>query len=249
MALDLPSRSKSAHGERRPWQGLCVYRSSDAGLPETVRRSMFRKLLLIAAAATLVGACERSATRPDPEVSTIEISDGLFDLPILTADDEADETVVRAQLSFTYSGHRSGSFSLDNTFAVGDMSLDDSFGYVSYNPDWNDQDFYAWQRQEDGRIDYIELWVDGAITAPGAATVYFGFLILGWDPVTDSEEAVYVLDGAPGAMHVSTATEARLAGTFELQGQSEETAAALAADATADPAVRVRPLRPRPPLR
>jgi hypothetical protein len=195
-----------------------------------------------------------AGTLPPAEIhveveGSLDIVGGTFDLPILTGEEDDDE-VVTARMAFTYSGHRTGTFAVENTFAVGDMSANDSYGYSFANDEFNDQDFIAWQRRDDGLIDYIEFYVDGLVTETGAATVYLGFFLIGYDVVEDTEEQFYRLEADPGMMNITTATDTRLAGTFTLTMDAEDRPAPpVAADGAALDRDRPRQLRPRVPLR
>jgi hypothetical protein len=195
-----------------------------------------------------------AGTLPPAEIrveveGSLNIAGGTFDLPILTGEEVGDE-VVTARIAFTYSGHRAGTFRVDNTFAVGDISANDSYGYTFANHEYNDQDFIAWQRRDDGLLDYIEFYVDGVITGTGAATVYLGFFLIGYDVAADTMEQFYLLEADPGMMNITTATDARLAGTFTLTMDADDLpTAGLAADGAAPDRIRPRPVRPRVPLR
>lgn len=177
----------------------------------------------------------------------LEITGGTFDLPLLTGN-EPDDEVVSAQIAFSYSGHRTGTFSVDNTFQVGDISANGSYAYTFHNPEFDDQDFIAWQRRDDGLLDYIEFYVDGGITQTGNSTVYLGFLLLGYDVVEDTAENFYVLEAEPGTVNVTSASDTHLAGTFTLSMDAEALGAQIAADA-ATTRDRTRQFRPRVPMR
>ncbi len=169
---------------------------------------------------------------------------GSFDLPVIRADDP-DGREVHAEISFTYSGHRAGTFAVDEMFAVDELTAADSWAYTFFNPDWDDQDFVALQWRDDGLIDYIEFYVEGAVEAAGQFTVYLGFLVLGFDPATNIAEVDYILELTPGVMTVSSATEGQLAGTFQFTMEVDRLDTPAAA---ADGGV-LRSPRPRPALR
>lgn len=146
---------------------------------------------------------------------TLNLTNGTFDLPRLFADDP-DELVVTAQIGFSYSGHRAGSFAVSETFQVGDISVGGSYAYTFHNIEFDDQDFIAWQRRGDGRLDYMEFYVEGGITAPGTYAVYLGFILFGFDPVAETAEEFYLLEAQPGTVTVTAATEDNLVGTFSM---------------------------------
>lgn len=178
----------------------------------------------------------------------LAITGGTFDLPILF-DDDPDELVVSAQIGFSYSGHRSGTFSVDETFAVGDISGDGSYAYTYYNSEFDDQDFIAWERRADGLLDYMEFYVDGAITSTGTSQVYLGFLLLGFDVEADTAENFYLLEAEPGTVTVTAVSEESLAGTFTLAMEIEDLDAAVVATSPAEGRSHLRELRPRAPRR
>jgi hypothetical protein len=178
----------------------------------------------------------------------LDITGGTFDLPLLRGEDP-DDAVVTAQIGFSYSGHRTGTFSVNNTFALGEISLNDSFAYTFFNAEFGDQDFVAWQRRDDGLIDYMEFYVQGAVTQAGTSQVYLGFLFIGYDVGADTAEAFYILDAEPGTITFTTATDTRLAGTFTLSMDAEALGLPLAADTPAMTRDGLRELRPRVPRR
>jgi hypothetical protein len=173
---------------------------------------------------------------------TLFLTDGRLDVPIFTFD-EPDDTVVSTRMSFTYSGHRSGGFAVDTALALGFVDETVSFAFTFYNEEFDDQDFRAWQQRADGRLDYLEFYVDGPVTGPGTVTLYLGFLFLGWDPNTQTFENFYILEQDPGTLTITSIDGDRVTGTFELSMEVEvDVASALVAPA--EPGARSRPLRP-----
>jgi len=170
---------------------------------------------------------------------------GSFDLPVI-ADDDPDEREVRAEISFTYEGHRSGSVELEETFVLDQLTNTDNFAYTFFNPEFEDQDFIVLQWRPDGTIDYMEFYVDGAVTETGSYTAYLGFLILGFDPESNTPDAEYVLDLHPGTVTVTAADEGQLAGTFSFTMEVDLVTAA--ASVAGDGAAHSSP-RPRRDLR
>ncbi len=142
---------------------------------------------------------------------------GSFDLPIISEDDP-DALVVDAQLSFSYTGHREGDFDVDATFALGEIDEEGSYAFSFYNLEFDDQDFVGWELRADGRLDYIEFYVDQAVETPGEVAAYLGFVFIGFDPVADTVEDVYILhpEAEEGVVTVTAATGERVAGTFQM---------------------------------
>lgn len=149
---------------------------------------------------------------------TLHITSGVFDLPIVEADDSASR-VVQAVMAFSYSGHTTGSFALDETFALEDISAEGSYAWTVYNEEWDDQDFIAWQYRDDGLLDFTEFYVDGAVTGPGTYPVYMAFFMRGVDVAASAIETYYLLDpqqgDAPGTLTVTEAN-GQLVGTFSM---------------------------------
>jgi hypothetical protein len=176
-------------------------------------------------------------------VSTLFLTDGTLDIPVLDGD-EPDATVVSTRMGFTYSGHRSGTFLVDTTVALGVVDESVSFAYTFYNEQFDDQDLVAWQRRADGRLDYMEIYVDSPVSGTGTFEVYLGFLFLGWNPNTEDYENFYILEDAPlGTLTVTSAAGGRLVGTFQLSMEvAMDAVTSLMAPAEQEP--RSRPLRP-----
>jgi hypothetical protein len=150
--------------------------------------------------------------------STLHVTDGVLDLPIVQADDSASR-VVEAEMAFSYSGHATGSFALDRTFTLDEVSAEDSYAWTFYNEEWGDQDFVAWQYRDDGLLDYMEFYVDGGVAAPGTYDVYMAFFMRGLDVASNTVETYYLLDpeqgAAPGTLTVTEA-DGQLVGTFSM---------------------------------
>jgi hypothetical protein len=149
---------------------------------------------------------------------SLHVTGGAFDLPIIESDDEASR-VVSAEMGFSYSGHVEGTFALNETFALRDVSPEGSYAWTFYNTEYNDQDFVAWQYRQDGLLDYTEFYVDGGVTAPGTYEVYLAFFMRGLDVVANTVQTYYRLDSlrgdAPGTLTV-TQVDGQLVGTFSM---------------------------------
>jgi hypothetical protein len=149
---------------------------------------------------------------------TLHVTGGVFDLPIVQSEDEASR-VVSAEMRFSYSGHIDGTFALNETFALRDVSPEGSYAWTFYNTEYNDQDFVAWQYRQDGRLDYTEFYVDGGVDAPGTYPVYQAFFMRGLDVLANTLQAYYRLDSlrgeAPGTLTV-TEVDGQLVGTFSM---------------------------------
>jgi hypothetical protein len=148
-------------------------------------------------------------------------------LPAAEIQVTVESMMVSAQIGFSYAGHRTGTFSVNNTFRVSDISAGGSYAYTFHNMDYDDHDFIAWQRRPDGLLDYVEFYVDQPITQPGTYEVYLGIMLLGYNASTDAYEDFYLLEAQPGTINVTTATERRIVGTFALSLEEEETGQAL----------------------
>lgn len=199
---------------------------------------------------TVVRATAGALPPADIEVDvegTINIT-GSFNLPLLFEDDP-DEMVVTAQVAFSYSGHRSGSLAVDNTFSLGEISSQDSYAFTFHNAEFDDQDFVAWQRRPDGLLDYMEFYVDGPITATGTATVYFGFILLGYDATEDTAHDFYLLEAIPGTVNITALTADGLAGTVDLSMDVEPLSDGISADGPAATRSWPRQIRPRLQIR
>jgi hypothetical protein len=154
---------------------------------------------------------------------TLQITNGTFDVPILTAADTVSRA-VEAQFAFAYAGHRTGTVSVDEEFDVLDGSGD--YAAMEYNGEFRDQDFFAWQRRANGLVDLILFAVDAqadTITAPGSVPAYYAEFWLGWNLETDVMDAAYFLDssGPPGTVEITSVTQDRIAGTFTMTLEAE----------------------------
>lgn len=216
-----------------------LWTSSD----ESVATVADGEILGIASGVATIRAQAGTLPPADIEVQvhgSLEIT-GTFDLPII-AEDDPDGREVHAEIGFSYDGHRSGSFGVDETFVFEDLTGADSYAFTFFNSDFGDQDFVALQWRADGTIDYTEFYVDGGVTETGDFTVYLGFLVLGFDPNTDTADVEYVLEVHPGSMTVASATEGQLAGsfTFTMEVDLAASVLAVAADGESRASSRLR---------
>jgi hypothetical protein len=138
-----------------------------------------------------------------------------------------ESMTLTAQMGFSYAGHRTGTFTVNNTFRVSEISAGGSYAYTFHNLDYDDHDFVAWQRRPSGLLDYVEFYVDQPITETGTYEVYLGIILLGYNANTDAYEDLYILEEQPGTITVTAATERRVVGTFTLSLEEEETGQAL----------------------
>lgn len=128
-------------------------------------------------------------------------------------------------LAFGYAGDRSGSFSVSSTFGV-DQGFPDQneWAFSIYDTDFDDQDLIGF-RTDGTTYDLLYLWVDRRVTSTGPRQAD-GVIVFGQDFEDDQEyDALYVVTG--GEVDFSRADPYRLAGTFELAMNHEETGAAL----------------------
>jgi hypothetical protein len=168
---------------------------------------------------------------------------GDFDLPIVLDDDESDR-IVTAYFDAAYSGHRAGGFLVDDTFELGDVDGQGSYAYTFYNEEYDDQDFIAWERRADGRLDYMEFYVSGGVFDTGSYQPYLGFLFLGYNLDTDVAEALYILEAEEGTLTVTAFDPDQVAGTFSLPMDAAATGASADPGAAAAALGTVRrPLR------
>jgi hypothetical protein len=168
---------------------------------------------------------------------------GAFDLPNVL-DEDTGERVVTAYFDATYSGHRAGGLLVDGTFELGEAGGHGSYAYTFFNDEYNDQDFIAWERRADGRLDYMEFYVDGGVFDTGSYQPYLGFLFLGYDLDTEIAENLYILEVETGTLTVTAFDTDQVAGTFSLAME------AAAMGAAADPSAAAAALETvRRPLR
>jgi hypothetical protein len=170
---------------------------------------------------------------------------GAFDLPVIFDDDTGDR-VVTAYFDAAYSGHRAGGFLVDDTFELGDVDGQGSYAYTFYNDEYDDQDFIAWERRADGRLDYMEFYVSGGVLETGSYQPYLGFLFLGYNLETDIAENLYILEAEAeaGILTVTAIDADQVVGTFSLPMD------AAAMGTTADPGAAAAALQTvRRPLR
>lgn len=168
------------------------------------------------------------------------ITDGTFDLPLVTSDDvyggpAAEPTrEVFAEISFDYTGHWAGTFSLAETFLLDDIGAVD-YAVTFYDVDEGEPftDLMAELIRADGLIDFAWLWVAGHVAEPDARAAG-GVLLVGVDPQADQIEAFY--SAVAGSMTHTSVTADRMAGTFdfELEFLAEESGAATASQALSE---------------
>lgn len=136
-----------------------------------------------------------------------------------------ESRTVTTQMGFAYSGHRSGSFSIEETFALAEIDWLGSWALTLRNLEFGDQDLMGQRRRGDGLLDFIWFWMEGHVTGTGTREAYGGFLLLGYDPNDETVEASYEV--ITGPVTFTSVTNAQLAGTFTLSLEEDETGAEL----------------------
>jgi hypothetical protein len=126
------------------------------------------------------------------------------------------------QLSFSYSGHRSGTFSVTATA----FDPEGSFALSFYDTDYVSQDVLAQRRRTTSVYDFFHFWVDGnPITTTGTRDISDGYFILGFNVNTESWDAVYQV--VSGSVNFTTVTSERMVGTFSVVMEEMDTGATL----------------------
>jgi hypothetical protein len=123
---------------------------------------------------------------------------------------------VTAQLGFDYSDHREGSFDLDVTYRLDQINWHGNWGFTSFNQQFSDQDLEGQLVRDDGKVDYLLIWVDGEVTSPGARPVDGAFFVFGYDLETEAAESIYLGDGS---VNFATVAARQMTGTFALELQ------------------------------
>lgn len=134
--------------------------------------------------------------------------------------------MLSAEMAFSYSGSITGTFELSSTFFLHlnePSALD--WGLTYYNANEVGHDFIAVREREDGLLDLLVFWSDGAaITGPGPRPVDGGVLVLGLHGDHGTYEAFYDL---AGSVQVSSVSGRQMVGTFAVDGQDEDTGHAI----------------------
>jgi hypothetical protein len=138
---------------------------------------------------------------------------------------QVSRRTYQGQLSFEYSGHRSGSFVVSSSFQFlpsGDPNAA-NVAFTNFNTEWEDQDIFAMRERDDGLSDVLWFWVDQAVSTTGTRPVSDGMLFLGASP--DAHEDLYWVSS--GTVEFTAATARRLAGTFTMSLEHEQLDATL----------------------
>jgi hypothetical protein len=135
------------------------------------------------------------------------------------------KAAVTAQIAFSYSGDRSGSFDVQTAFDPDDIEWEGTWAFTLYDSEYDDQDIMAQRRRDNGLVDFAWFWVDGRVTATGTRTITGGVLVLGFDLDDESAEAEY--DLTSGSITHTSVTATRMGGTFTMTMVEENTGAAL----------------------
>jgi uncharacterized protein YjdB len=138
------------------------------------------------------------------------------DLPATTVHVVVSRPPVSAQLAFSYSGHRSGSFAVSTSFHPESIPWDDSWAFTTYGYDGsNYQEVLAQSSRADGRYDIFWLVFEDPVTTTGTRVPLAGFFIFRYNPTNDTADAIYLLES--GSVVVTSASPSHLAGTFTLR--------------------------------
>jgi hypothetical protein len=120
---------------------------------------------------------------------------------------------VSADVSFSYSGHQNGTFAVETDFQLNQIDWYGDWAFTFFNPDFEDQDVWAQRERTDGKVDWLVLYVSGAVTEPGTylggALLYYGFNV-------DTEDSDAVYEGE-GTVTFTAVTDRRMAGTFSME--------------------------------
>jgi hypothetical protein len=125
--------------------------------------------------------------------------------------------LLRGRLAFSYSGERTGTFSIDQTFRLTDPNFEmGTWAVTLFDSDFQSQDLVAQRRRPDGNYDILAFWVDGRVTSPGTRNVQAGdgILLFGLNAQTGNAEAVYEV--VSGQVTFATVGQHQMAGTFSL---------------------------------
>jgi hypothetical protein len=120
---------------------------------------------------------------------------------------------VSADVSFSYSGHQNGTFAVETDFQLNQIDWYGDWAFTFFNPEYEDQDVWAQRERTDGKVDWLVLYVSGAVTEPGTylggSLLYYGFNV-------DTAESDAVYQGE-GAVSFTAVTGRRMAGTFSME--------------------------------
>jgi hypothetical protein len=127
---------------------------------------------------------------------------------------------VTSEMSFQFSGHRNGTFVIDETFRLDQINWNGDWGFTWVTHEADDetgeiftyQDVEAQRLRSDGKLDWIFWWAAQEIEAPGTFDAA-GFFLYGFDPTDNSFETLYFGDGT---VTFTSVASRQLAGTFSL---------------------------------
>lgn len=132
---------------------------------------------------------------------------------------------LNASLSVTFTGHQSGNLTIDESFDFDSLDWDSNFAFTYFETEFEDQDIIAQQARPGGLVDFVWFWIADEVLDTGTQEVYGGVFLYGYDPDAETAEALYEI--LSGSATFTTATGARLAGTFELAAEEEDLGAPL----------------------
>lgn len=132
---------------------------------------------------------------------------------------------ITTQMGFSFSGDRTGSFSVQETFPGNAIDWGGNWAFTVHNTEYGDQDVMAQRRRGDGLVDFIWFWIEGQVTSTGTRQPYGGFMLFGYDSATETWENEYGVTS--GSVTFNSVTSTQLAGTFTLNLEEEDTNAPL----------------------
>jgi len=162
-------------------------------------------------------------TGESPGAATVTVGAG--ELEPVEVQVTVEPRTVTSQLAFDYSGDRTGSFSISETFRLTVTELPDDLAYSIYDQQQAEQVIGGERLRADGLHDLIIFWVDGRVTATGSRPIAGGVVLFGFDLEDATWEAAYVMTA--GSATFSSVSELQLVGSFDMQMQEFETEAVL----------------------
>jgi hypothetical protein len=174
-------------------------------------------------------------TGESPGTATVTVRAG--ELEPVEVQVTVEPRTVTSQLAFDYSGDRSGTFSISETFRLVVAEIPDDLAYSLYDQQEAEQIVGGEHLRADGLYDVIVFWVDGRVTSTGSRSIVGGVVLFGFDLDVSSWEAAYVMTA--GSVTFASVSELQLAGSFQMEMLEFDTEAGLEVDGTFDlPVIR-----------
>jgi hypothetical protein len=150
-------------------------------------------------------------TGESPGTATVTVRAG--ELEPVEVQVTVEPRIVTGEIAFDFSGDRTGSFSISETFRLDDPPSNLAFSV--YDQQHNDQDIIGERLREDGLYDVVFFWVDGRVTSTGSRPISGGIMAFGFDLDDGTWEDGYAF--ASGSATFSAVSPLQLAGTFEME--------------------------------